>query len=207
MMKKTLTLVASLSFYATGAALAQIHTVPGDFVSPGSNAWTLHTPDDGRTTLWLAPFTNGVWKWGLATQFRNTGDVYFSGRIGVGTDPEAIGTLRLAVAGKIGAHGIHVINSDVAWPDYVFQPAYRLTPLSELESYVRAHHHLPDVPSAEQVTRDGLDLVRMDALLLQKVEELTLHLIALQKENAALQTQNVAQQTQLTNLEAAVRSK
>ena len=199
-MRKTLTLVVLLCLCATGAALAQAPQAPGDLVSTGSNAWTLHTPDDGRSSLQVVPFINGGWSWSRQTEFRNTGDVRFSGRIGVGTDPATIGTLRLAVAGKIGAHGIHVTNIGAAWPDYVFQPAYRLTPLSELETYVRAHHHLPDVPSAEQVAQDGLDLARMDALLLQKVEELTLHLIALQKENAALQTQ-------LTNLEAAVRGK
>jgi hypothetical protein len=200
MMKKPLTLVALLCLYATGAAMAQNANTPGDLVSTGRNAWTLHTPDDGRTTLFLTPFINGAWDWSRQTEFRNNGDLRFSGRIGVGTEPTTIGTLRLAVAGKIGAYGIHVTNIGAAWPDYVFQPAYRLTPLSELETYVRAHHHLPDVPSAKQVAQDGLDLVRMDALLLQKVEELTLHMIALQKENAALQTQ-------LKKLEAAVREK
>ena len=75
------------------------------------------------------------------------------------------------------------------WADYVFAAHYPLMPLSELEAFVREHHHLPNVPSAEEVTENGFDLARMDARLLEKIEELTLHLIAQQKQIDALEAQ------------------
>jgi hypothetical protein len=56
-----------------------------DLISEGSNRWIFHTPDDGRTTMWIAPFTSNDWQWGKATQFLNNGNVIFSGSIGIGT--------------------------------------------------------------------------------------------------------------------------
>jgi len=61
-------------------------------------------------------------------------------------------------------------------------------PLAEVESYITEHQHLPDVPSAEEVAADGLSLGETQALLLQKIEELTLYVIDLKKENEVLKT-------------------
>jgi hypothetical protein len=59
-----------------------------DLISEGSNRWIFHTPDDGRTTMWVAPWVNDGWQWGLSTQFQNNGNVRFSGNVGIGTsDP------------------------------------------------------------------------------------------------------------------------
>lgn len=68
------------------------------------------------------------------------------------------------------------------WADRVFAPTYRLTPLVEVEQFIRQHKHLPGVPSAKTVAQEGVDLVQMNALLLQKIEELTLHVIRLEKQ-------------------------
>ncbi len=97
-----------------------------------------------------------------------------------------MGTMKMAVEGKIGARGVHVVVSGQNWPDYVFTPGYRLRPLSEVAYFVGVNGHLPDVPSAAEVEAQGLDLEEMDARLLRKVEELTLYLIEQQRENAAL---------------------
>lgn len=67
------------------------------------------------------------------------------------------------------------------WADNVFYPNYQLRPLSEVESFIRANGHLPDVPSQEEVEEEGIDMAEMDALLLKKIEELTLYTIELQK--------------------------
>ena len=69
----------------------------------------------------------------------------------------------------------------------IFQPAYRLRPLREVEQYVQANGHLPEVPSAASVQAEGIALGSMNATLLQKAEELTRYLIELKKENEALQ--------------------
>lgn len=76
------------------------------------------------------------------------------------------------------------------WPDYVFQPEFELRPLSELEAFVKDNKHLPEVPSAEEVQKNGIDLGSMDATLLKKVEELTLYMIQMNKEIEKLKEEN-----------------
>ena len=67
-----------------------------------------------------------------------------------------------------------------------FAKDYQLKSLEEVETYINENKHLPDVPSAEEVVKSGINVAEMDALLLQKIEELTLYMIELKKENAAL---------------------
>ena len=81
------------------------------------------------------------------------------------------------------------------WPDYVFKSTYELTPLSELKRYVIKNNHLPDFPSAADVTRNGLNLGETDNLLTKKVEELTLYLIE-KDEQVKSQQQQITQQAQ-----------
>ena len=75
------------------------------------------------------------------------------------------------------------------WPDYVFEPAYKMPSLQELEAYIKKNKHLPDVPTAKEVAKDGLDVGDMNRILLQKIEELTLHLIEQGKEIERLKNQ------------------
>jgi hypothetical protein len=77
------------------------------------------------------------------------------------------------------------IKVDVAqgvWADYVFEHSYKLRPLFEVEQYIQENKHLPDVPSAQQVEKEGLNLEEMDAILLKKIEELTLYMIEQDKK-------------------------
>ncbi|MCB9234750.1 MAG: hypothetical protein H6581_24065 [Bacteroidia bacterium] len=74
----------------------------------------------------------------------------------------------------------------LGWADYVFEPGYDLAPVEELAAYIRTHGHLPGVPTAEEVARDGLDVGEIERILLEKVEELTLYMIDLQKENESM---------------------
>jgi hypothetical protein len=67
-------------------------------------------------------------------------------------------------------------------PDYVFEKEYKMMSLPEVERYVQEHKHLPEVPKATEIEKNGMDITQMNVLLLKKVEELTLHSIALQKE-------------------------
>ena len=72
------------------------------------------------------------------------------------------------------------------WSDYVFADDYQLMPLNNVAQYVKEHKHLPNVPSAEEMVKEGNDLHKTDAKLLEKIEELTLYLIDLKKENEIL---------------------
>lgn len=103
------------------------------------------------------------------------------GTIGIGTSNT--GSFKLAVEGKIGARELKV-TLDNPWPDYVFNKKYPLLNIKSLEKYISINNHLPGVPSAEQIKENGgVELGQMTAKLMEKVEELTLYLIELKKEN------------------------
>ena len=107
-----------------------------------------------------------------------------TGNIGIGTTNP---TQKLSVAGNIQAYGITV---QTGWSDYVFAPNYRLAPLSEVAAYIEQNHHLPDIPSAAEVTKNGVSLGDMQAKLLAKIEELTLHMIQADEKSNRLELQN-----------------
>jgi len=99
------------------------------------------------------------------------------GNVGIGTISP---TEKLSVKGKIRAQEIKVETAN--WPDYVFAKDYKLPSLQETEQHIKEEGHLPGIPSAEEVKVNGVDLGEMNAKLLQKIEELTLHLIEIKKE-------------------------
>lgn len=102
---------------------------------------------------------------------------------------------QLSVDGKIIAEEVKVQLS-TSWPDYVFADDYRLLPIEELEKSIRQNKHLPNIPSAADVTAEkGIELGEMNRKLLEKVEELTLYIIQLKKENNSLEQR-------LNNIEA-----
>ena len=110
-----------------------------------------------------------------------------NGNIGIGTTTP---TEKLSVDGTVLAKKVRVSLAGADWPDFVFEPNFKLRTLNELEAYVQANKHLPEVPTAKEVEKDGLDLGKMDATLLQKVEELTLYLIQENKDKEELRKEN-----------------
>ncbi|MBU0489591.1 MAG: hypothetical protein KKD31_16735, partial [Bacteroidetes bacterium] len=130
-----------------------------------------------------------------------------NGTVGIGTD-EPIGKLDILTAATGDGKALVVRNGDNAgnlnfvvtnagWvyarefkvsldpfavPDYVFEKDYNLMPLSELKEYLTLHKHLPEVPSATEIGKDGLSLGEMNVVLLKKVEELTLYVLQLKQE-------------------------
>lgn len=115
-------------------------------------------------------------------------DVVFvdnNGNVGVGTT--APSGFKLAVAGEVIAEGV-TVKLQANWPDFVFADGYELMPLDEVEAAIREEGHLPGIPSAAEVAEDGVDLGEMQAQFLQKIEELTLHMIALKKDNDELRS-------------------
>jgi hypothetical protein len=100
-----------------------------------------------------------------------------SSNVGIGTSDTK--GYKLAVNGKIRAQEIKV--EATPWPDYVFSKSYRLPTLLETEKHIKENGHLPGIPSATEVKASGIDLGEMNAKLLQKIEELTLYIIDLEK--------------------------
>lgn len=104
------------------------------------------------------------------------------GKIGIGTtNPQSL----LSVNGKISAKEVEVTLS--GWSDFVFADDFSLRPLSEVEEFISTNRHLPDVPSEAEVLQNGVNLGEMSSILLQKIEELTLYIIELNKRIAELE--------------------
>lgn len=101
--------------------------------------------------------------------------------ISIGTTSFTDGTdvYKLSVAGNIRANRVKVYTT---WADFVFEKNYKLPTLEEVEKHIAEKGHLKDIPSAKEVEAKGIELGEMNKLLLQKVEELTLYVIALNKE-------------------------
>ncbi|WP_165503546.1 hypothetical protein [Pedobacter hiemivivus] len=120
--------------------------------------------------------------------------------VGIGTnDPK---DYKLAVNGKIRAQEIKVEASP--WPDYVFKSTYTLPSLREIENHIKENGHLPGIPSAAEVKANGIDLGEMNAKLLQKIEELTLYLIEMKKNNETQQRINEIQSEKINKLEETI---
>ena len=106
-----------------------------------------------------------------------------NGNVGIGTaNPDPL--YKLSVLGSIRATKLVV---ETGWSDYVFNNNYKLMPLNELEKFVSANKHLPNIPSACEVEEKGLDVGNTQAKQMEKIEELTLYIIEMNKK---MQEQN-----------------
>lgn len=130
-----------------------------------------------------------------------------NGNVAIGTqDPKGY---KLAVAGKIVSEEV-VVKLKANWPDFVFDDTFTLTPLSALETFIKAEKHLPEVPTAEQIKENGVEIGEMNRVLLKKIEELTLYLIEQDKRLMELEQVIKSQSARLSALETkhyAVNSK
>jgi hypothetical protein len=111
-----------------------------------------------------------------------------NGTVGIGTT-QINENYKLFVEGSIRARKIRV--DPAAWPDYVFDQQYKLPSLAEVAQFIQQHHHLPDMPPAAEVEKNGLDLGDNQALLLKKIEELTLYIIDLNNKVEKLAKENM----------------
>lgn len=114
--------------------------------------------------------------------------------VGIGTTT-LDNSYALSVNGSIRAKEIIV---ESGWADFVFAADYRLAPLAEVAAFIDRNGHLPDVPSAAQVAAAGVPLGEMQTRLLQKIEELTLHMIAMDRDLARLRADNAGLREQLS---------
>jgi hypothetical protein len=155
----------------------------------------LSIPDYGQyySTLHLQPKIDemGFYR-GVAIGYEAYADVPYGvglaveGNVGIGTiNPQD----KLSVKGKIRAHEIRVTTAVADWPDYVFKSDYKVPLLSETEQFIKTYGHLPEVPDAAEVQKNGVLLGEMNKILLKKIEELTLIIIEKDKQLSSQQEQ------------------
>ena len=156
-----------------------------------------HHNGDG---LWMARYNKAAWESELRMNIG--GDPNSSvDKFSIGVTKDDIWYPRFEVSSNgdvkcedfsvelLSCTNIKTLNINVALDnaaDYVFEPDYNLRSLSEVEEFIKENKHLPDVPSADEYRANGANLSEMNNLLLQKIEELTLYMIAIKKENEEL---------------------
>jgi len=175
----------------------------GVTVSNGSMVSPLYLGGTGTTSSLVLQSTSGAGTTGANIRMLvgNNGAteamrILNNGNILVGTTTEAT-NYKLAVGGNIIAEKVRVKLQSSGWPDYVFHQQYPLLPLKDVEQFIRANNHLPDVPSAKEIEQNGLDLGDGQAVLLKKIEELTLYMIEINKKVEKLEIENEQMKKQL----------
>lgn len=151
-----------------------------------------YQPNDVGLLTLAAPLTPGDWAKTVFT-VRSTGKVL----IGISWNNNLSGCsdcndYRLIVKDGIRTEKVKVdVASANGWADYVFNKNYKLLSLSDVEKHIDEKGHLPNIPSADDVVKNGINLGEMDAKLLEKIEELTLYVIQLNKDVKQLGEENV----------------
>ena len=106
---------------------------------------------------------------------KTNGSIVMTGKVGINRENTTNG-FALAVDGGIISTEVYVMAVE-NWPDFVFSKEYELMSLSDLKQYINTNHHLPDLPSEQEVKENGFEVSDMQAQLLQKIEELTLYIL------------------------------
>jgi archaellin len=150
-------------------------------------SWTLHQ----KTASVGNRFDIGYRISSQAEDIASLQNIYLSilsnGNVLIGKTTQQNSDYKLDVAGSIRANEIKV-NLDGA--DFVFEPDYKLRSLKELESYIQENKHLPEIPSADEMSTQGTELGELNTKLLQKIEELTLYMIDLNSKVEELEKEN-----------------
>lgn len=132
---------------------------------------------------------------------RVTGVGRFETSVRIGPAATPVG-YRLSVDGRVICEELRVRLSG-SWPDYVFEDTYRLKTLAEVERHIKTQGHLPNIPAAKEVETSGLSVGEMTRNQQEKIEEIFLYLIQMNKELKAVQAENISLKKQIQILEQA----
>jgi len=174
----------------------------------GNNNWSLSGNADTDPS---ANFIGTTDKQSLVFKTNNVENMRIdaNGKIGMGTKNLSCAdctNYRLFVKDGIKTEKVKVeVASANGWADHVFYPNYQLLNLEEVERYILDKGHLPNIPSAAEVVKEGIDLAEMDARLLEKIEELTLYTIDLNKKNIELHQKNAELGGHVKNREKVIK--
>ncbi|MBC7774411.1 MAG: bZIP transcription factor [Phycisphaerae bacterium] len=150
-----------------------------------------------------------------ANRLEVSGDSRFAGNVNVTGNGRVDGMLVIGNPPSVPVvpvqHELYVNGSIIAeevvvklqgnWPDYVMAEGYDLKPLSEVEAFIQQEKHLPGVPSASEVAENGISLGEMQKTQMEKIEELYLHMIEMEKQVKTLKAENEALKTKVDQME------
>lgn len=140
--------------------------------------------------MWIAKFTV---EYDITELRINIGDNGFDDKLIIGCVPSGtddwVSSVIINADGGITAREFKTTTGATA--DFVFEPDYKLPTLEEVEKYIRKNKHLPDIPSAEKMQEEGINVVEFQTKLLQKIEELTLYIIEQEKRIKSLEKNNM----------------
>lgn len=163
--------------------LAKIHIAAGSDAGLTSHGYLMLGPVTGSNLIFdnneIIARTNG--QTGSLILQNDGGSV----RIGNVAVP---GGYKFAINGKMVCEEVKVKLASSGWPDYVFADNYQLKPLQEIEKFIIQNKHLPNIPSAAEVEKNGIEVGDMQKRMMEKIEELTLYVIELEKKINELKT-------------------
>ncbi len=163
-----------------------------DALATESNKLYIHSSASATPNpLILGDFANNNLKINVGATSSASAGFLAVGDFGAVTPMNTVGGYRLIVQDGILTEKIKVAVKNTAdWADYVFEKNYKMLPLEQVEKFVQENKHLPNVPSADEMAANGLDVMKTNAILLEKIEELTLYMIEINKEVKALKHEN-----------------
>ncbi len=192
--------VSLLHVAGTETLAGNLNFTSGDqsiqFANPGATSQPMmfmFASGTANTARMLIAHSPSYPTWGL--QYSDVGDQFdfvgsgtsrmainlSNGNVGIGVSSPVY---KLEVCGTIRANEVRV---ETGWCDYVFEKGYKLRSLEELENYINSNKHLPGIAPASVVEKEGLNVAEMNKAMMEKIEELSLYVIQLSKENKKLQ--------------------
>ncbi|RXK82903.1 TMF family protein [Filimonas effusa] len=204
--------------YTSGQLITEMNSPEGGAVTlinnsktgQGANCWKLYnmTGTYGDALCFWKYHANGT-NGGPQLQLFDNGTSHFNGDLTLSGNQVNYGNMsigttasqkNLSVNGNITTRKIKV--TQIGWPDYVFDSSYQLPSLSHVETFIKENKHLPEVPSAAEVKKEGLDLGENQAILLKKIEELTLYIIGQNKQISQQNKKIESMEKQIAALQA-----
>ncbi len=167
----------------------------GGAIFPTDTSLVIWSNSNSNNYLVLQPSWGNT---GIGTYTPNA-KLHLNGAMLIGNNSSRIATgYSLSVTGKVIATEFTTLPT-ASWPDYVFGKGYSPMPLDKLETYIKKEAHLPNIPSAGEIGKDGIQLGAMTTRMMEKIEELTLYIIELNKKNNELSGKVQKLEQQLSN--------
>lgn len=183
---------------AVAAFVLRSGTASAAGVSGAIGSLQCNTADNTSQSTWLRSYAAA---YPIYIGYNKTDLAISNGNVGIGTNTP---TEKLAVDGTILAKKIKVSQAAADWPDYVFDKDYPLMSLDSVEAFVHLNHHLPEMASAEEVSKMGIDIGDNQKKLLQKTEEFMLYLIDQNRRLKAQVEISIKQDLQIAELKRLV---